>query len=59
LGLAGCLHILALFKRWGSEMGSANDIKAARATYEGFIGLIKVSIPVITLIVAFVVFIIQ
>lgn len=40
-------------------MGSANDMKAAKATYEGFISLIKVSIPVITLIVAFVVFIIQ
>ncbi|WP_226016885.1 aa3-type cytochrome c oxidase subunit IV [Novosphingobium sp. FKTRR1] len=40
-------------------MGSVNNIKAARETYEGFIGLIKVSVPVIIAIVAFVIYIIQ
>jgi len=40
-------------------MSSANDMKAARATYEGFIGLIKVSIPVLAVIVAVVIMIIQ
>ncbi|WP_082701245.1 aa3-type cytochrome c oxidase subunit IV [Novosphingobium sp. FSW06-99] len=40
-------------------MGSANDIKAARETYEGFIGLIKISVPVIAVIVAFVVYLIH
>jgi tRNA threonylcarbamoyladenosine modification (KEOPS) complex Pcc1 subunit len=40
-------------------MASANDMKAARATYDGFIGLIKVSVPVILLITAFVVFLIH
>ena len=36
-------------------MSSANDMKAAKATYDGFIGLIKVSVPVIILIAAVVV----
>jgi len=40
-------------------MASVHDIKAARATYEGFIGLIKVSIPVIAVIVAFVIYLIH
>ncbi|GHC82061.1 aa3-type cytochrome c oxidase subunit IV [Novosphingobium pokkalii] len=40
-------------------MTSANDMKAARETYEGFLSLIKVAVPVIALIVAFVVLIIQ
>jgi tRNA threonylcarbamoyladenosine modification (KEOPS) complex Pcc1 subunit len=40
-------------------MTSANDIKAARATYEGFIGLIKIAIPVIAVIVAFVIYLIH
>ncbi|MBB3357708.1 hypothetical protein J2792_000634 [Novosphingobium capsulatum] len=40
-------------------MTSANDMKAARETYEGFISMIKVSVPVIALIVAFVILIIQ
>lgn len=43
----------------GFKMASANDMKAARATYEGFIGLIKISVPVIAVIVAFVVFLIH
>jgi hypothetical protein len=43
----------------GLDMASANDIKAARATYEGFITLIKVAVPVIAVIVAFVVFLIH
>ncbi|NKJ41858.1 MULTISPECIES: aa3-type cytochrome c oxidase subunit IV [unclassified Novosphingobium] len=40
-------------------MTSANDLKAARETYEGFLSLIKVAVPVIALIVAFVILIIQ
>jgi len=40
-------------------MASAHDIKTARATYEGFVGLIKVSVPVIAVIVAFVVYLIH
>ena len=40
-------------------MASANDMKAARATYEGFIGLIKISVPVIAVIVALVVYLIH
>lgn len=43
----------------GKIMSSANDMKAARATYDGFIGLVKVSIPVLTVIVALVILIIQ
>jgi hypothetical protein len=34
-------------------------MKAARETYEGFLSLIKVAVPVIALIVAFVILIIQ
>ena len=37
-------------------MASGNDIKDARATYEGFIQMIKVSTPVILLLTAFVVY---
>ncbi|MCW1383443.1 aa3-type cytochrome c oxidase subunit IV [Novosphingobium sp. KCTC 2891] len=40
-------------------MASANDMKAANATYAGFINMIKYSIPVIAVITAFVVLIIQ
>ena len=40
-------------------MASGNDMKAANATYESFIGLIKWSVPVIALITAFVVVAIQ
>ena len=40
-------------------MTSANDMKAAREAYEGFLSLIKVAVPVIALIVAFVILIIQ
>ena len=40
-------------------MASGNDIKAARATYEGFIGLIKVSIPVLALITALVIYLLS
>ena len=40
-------------------MSSANDMKAAEATYNGFIGLIKVAVPVIALIAAFVVYLIH
>jgi hypothetical protein len=43
----------------GFEMASANDIKAARATYDGFINLIKIAIPVIAVIVAFVIYLIH
>lgn len=40
-------------------MASANDIKAARATYDGFITLIKVAVPVVAAIVAFVIYLIH
>ncbi|MBO9600893.1 MAG: aa3-type cytochrome c oxidase subunit IV [Novosphingobium sp.] len=36
-------------------MASANDMQAAQKTYDGFIALIKYSVPVIVLIVALVV----
>ncbi len=34
----------------GNDMSSANDIKAAEATYNSFIGLIKVAVPVLAII---------
>ena len=40
-------------------MSSANDMKAAQATYDSFIGLIKVAVPVIALIAALVVYLIH
>jgi len=40
-------------------MDSANDMKAARSTYEGFINLIKYSIPILAVITAFVIYVIQ
>jgi tRNA threonylcarbamoyladenosine modification (KEOPS) complex Pcc1 subunit len=43
----------------GLDMAPANDIKAARATYEGFINLIKMAVPVIVVIVAFVIYLIH
>lgn len=55
-------HEQDMFDRWnyeGTIMASANDIKAARATYEGFVGLIKVAVPVILVLVAFVVYLIH
>lgn len=39
-------------------MSSANDIKAAKATYDSFIGLIKVAVPVLALITALVIWLI-
>ena len=40
-------------------MSSANDMKAAQATYDGFIGMIKVAVPVIAVITAFVVYLLH
>ena len=40
-------------------MAPAHDIKTARATYDGFINLIKVAIPEIAVIVAFVMYLIH
>ncbi len=40
-------------------MVPANDIKSARATYDGFISILKVAVPVVLVIVAFVVFLIH
>ncbi len=37
-------------------MASGNDMKAANATYESFIGVIKVATPVIAIIAAIVVY---
>ena len=39
----------------GNDMSSANDIKAATATYNSFIGLIKVAVPIIAIIAVVVV----
>lgn len=39
-------------------MSSANDMKAAQATYDSFIGLIKVAIPVLAVITALVIWLI-
>ncbi|MFN4112980.1 MAG: aa3-type cytochrome c oxidase subunit IV [Sphingomonadaceae bacterium] len=39
-------------------MASGNDIKAAEKTYEGFIGLLKWSVPLVAAITAIVVTII-
>ena len=39
-------------------MASANDMNAANRTYEGFISLIKLSIPVIAVIVLIVVWLV-
>ena len=36
-------------------MASGNDMKAAESTYSGFIGLIKVTVPVIAIITAVVI----
>lgn len=40
-------------------MGSANDMKAAKATYDSFIGMVKWSVPLIAALVALVVLLIQ
>jgi hypothetical protein len=40
-------------------MAAVDNMKAARATYDGFIGLIKVAVPVIAVIVAFVIYLIH
>lgn len=37
-------------------MASGNDITSARATYDSFIGVIKVSTPIIVVIAAFVIY---
>ena len=37
-------------------MASQNDIKAAVSTYESFVGVVKVSVPIIMIIAAFVIF---
>ncbi|HEY8603549.1 aa3-type cytochrome c oxidase subunit IV [Tsuneonella suprasediminis] len=36
-------------------MASANDMKEHEGTYDGFIGLVKISVPVLIIIVALVV----
>ena len=41
------------------DMTSANDMKAAKATYDSFIGIIKWSVPLIAVIIAVVVLLIQ
>lgn len=40
-------------------MASGNDMKAANQTYEGFVGMVKWAVPVLFVIVAAVVVIIQ
>lgn len=34
----------------GNDMSSANDIKAAEATYNSFIGLVKVAVPILAVL---------
>ncbi len=36
----------------GSTSSTASNMKAATATYESFVGMIKIAVPVISLIVA-------
>ncbi|MEY4160324.1 MAG: hypothetical protein RLZZ136_945 [Pseudomonadota bacterium] len=36
-------------------MATGNDIKANQATYDGFMGLVKISIPVLAVITAVVI----
>ena len=38
---------------------AANDLNAAKKTYGGFVSLLKWSVPVIVLIVAFIIFLIS
>ena len=40
-------------------MASGNDMKAANQTYAGFVGMVKWSVPVITVIVAAIIVVIQ
>lgn len=40
-------------------MTSAVDMKAARETYDGFLTVIKIAVPVVALLVAFVIAVIQ
>ena len=40
-------------------MTSVHDMKAARATYDGLINVVKIAVPVIAVIVAFVVYLIH
>ena len=40
-------------------MASGNDMKAHGSTYDGFIGLVKWTIPVVALITALVIFLIS
>ncbi|MBX9885428.1 MAG: aa3-type cytochrome c oxidase subunit IV [Novosphingobium sp.] len=42
----------------GASNNAGNNMKAATATYEGFVGMIKVATPVIALIVIFVIYLI-
>ncbi len=42
----------------GATNNAGNNMKAAEATYEGFIGMVKVSVPVISVIVLFVIYLI-
>lgn len=40
-------------------MGSAKDMKAAEKTYNGFVGLLKWTVPILALLVLFVIFLIS
>ena len=42
----------------GASNNAGNNMKAATATYEGFVVMIKVSVPVISVIVLFVMYLI-
>ena len=42
----------------GASSNVGNSMKSATATYEGFVGMIKVAVPVISVIVLFVIYLI-
>lgn len=42
----------------GATNNAGNNMKAATATYEGFVGMIKIGTPVIAVIVLFVMYLI-
>jgi hypothetical protein len=46
------------FAMGASNNAGNNNMKAATATYEGFVSMIKISTPVIIVIVAFVMYLI-
>ncbi len=42
-----------------TTMASGNDMKAARSTYESFVGVVKVATPIIAVIAVIVIFLLS